>query len=431
MAVKATASEEAEPRAGFTDHDEGRPAAESAGERLLGALLDRVHLITPQLTGPLIAQEAQTAGATDVSIHLQDLAQLTLRPLTGRGLVGDPLPIADSPAGQAFSAEKSVEEPLPDGSVRLHLPLLDGSNRVGVLGLTLPRLNDYDRQLAQQLAGLVADMIVTNDDYTDAFARVRTVAPLSLSAHLQWQTLPPLSMTTPVVDLAGILEPAYEVGGDSFDYAFNDPVLHVAVFDAMGHGLEAATMATVVIAAYRHARRAELPLTEMYSAMDQAVATSFPGRFATAQLGRLDTGTGVLSWVNAGHPPALWVRQSRVIGELTGPVSRPVGFGAGTPVVQTAQLEPGDRVLFFTDGVVEERLSGGEQFGEERLRDLIEQTTAADLTCAETVRRLSHALMAARSGRTSDDASLLLLEWKRPPRGDELDRDIPESTPTG
>ena len=431
MAVKATASEEAEPRAGFTDHDEGRPAAESAGERLLGALLDRVHLITPQLTGPLIAQEAQTAGATDVSIHLQDLAQLTLRPLTGRGLVGDPLPIADSPAGQAFSAEESVEEPLPDGSVRLHLPLLDGSNRVGVLGLTLPRLNDYDRQLAQRLAGLVADMIVTNDDYTDAFARVRTVAPLSLSAHLQWQTLPPLSMTTPVVDLAGILEPAYEVGGDSFDYAFNDPVLHVAVFDAMGHGLEAATMATVVIAAYRHARRAELPLTEMYPAMDQAVATSFPGRFATAQLGRLDTKAGVLSWVNAGHPPALWVRRSRVIGELTGPVSRPVGFGAGTPVVQTAQLEPGDRVLFFTDGVIEERLSGGEQFGEERLRDLIEQTTAADLTCAETVRRLSHALMAARSGRTSDDASLLLLEWKGPPREDELDRDIPEATPAG
>ena len=431
MAVKATASEEAEPRAGFTDHDEGRPAAESAGERLLGALLDRVHLITPQLTGPLIAQEAQTAGATDVSIHLQDLAQLTLRPLTGRGLVGDPLPIADSPAGQAFSAEESVEEPLPDGSVRLHLPLLDGSNRVGVLGLTLPRLNDYDRQLAQRLAGLVADMIVTNDDYTDGFARVRTVAPLSLSAHLQWQTLPPLSMTTPVVDLAGILEPAYEVGGDSFDYAFNDPVLHVAVFDAMGHGLEAATMATVVIAAYRHARRAELPLTEMYPAMDQAVATSFPGRFATAQLGRLDTKAGVLSWVNAGHPPALWVRRSRVIGELTGPVSRPVGFGAGTPVVQTAQLEPEDRVLFFTDGVIEERLSGGEQFGEERLRDLIEQTTAAELTCAETVRRLSHALMAARSGRTSDDASLLLLEWKGPPREDELDRDIPEATPTG
>ncbi|WP_448610438.1 PP2C family protein-serine/threonine phosphatase [Geodermatophilus sp. URMC 60] len=431
MIVKETANEETEPQAGFTDLDEGRPAVEGVGERLLGALLDRVHLIAPRLVGQLVAQEARIAGATDVSIHLQDLSQLTLRPLTGPGLVGDPLPIADSLAGQAFSTEESVEEPLPDGSVRLHLPLLDGSNRVGVLALTLPRLTDYDRQLAQRLAGLVADMIVTNDNYTDAFTRVRTAGPLTLSAHLQWQTLPPLSMTTPVLDLSGILEPAYEVGGDSFDYAFNDHVLHMAVFDAMGHGLEAATMATVIIAAYRHGRLAGLPLTELYPAMDQAVATSFPGRFATAQLGRLDTETGVLSWVNAGHPPALWVRGCRVIGELTGPVSRPVGFGAGTPVVQTAQLEPGDRVLFFTDGVVEERLPGGEQFGEGRLRDLIEQTTAADLTCAETVRRLSHALMAARSGRTSDDASLLLLEWKGPTRDDELDRNIPEATPTG
>jgi serine phosphatase RsbU (regulator of sigma subunit) len=107
-----------------------------------------------------------------------------------------------------------------------------------------------------------------------------------------------------------------------------------------------------------------------------------------------------------------------------------VGFGAGTPVVQTAQWEPGDRVLFFTDGDVEERLPGGEQFGEERLREVIEETTAADLTCADSVCLLSHTLMAARSGRTSDDASLLLLEWKGPPRDDELDRDIPEATPT-
>jgi serine phosphatase RsbU (regulator of sigma subunit) len=426
-----TASEETEPQAGFTDRDEGRPVAESAGERLLGALLDRVHLIAPRLVGQLIAQEARIAGATNVSIHLQDLAQLTLRPLTGRGLVGAPLPIADSLAGKAFSTEEPVEEPLPDGSVRLHLPMLDGSDRVGVLGLTLPRLDDHDRQLAQRLAGLVADMIVTNDNYTDAFFRVRTVQPLTLSAHMQWQTLPPLSMTSAGIDLGGVLEPAYEVGGDSFDFAYNDHLLHVAVFDAMGHGLEAATMATVLIAAYRHGRLADLPLTELYPAMDQAVATSFPGRFATAQLGRLDTETGVLSWVNAGHPPALWVRGSRVIDELTGPVSRPVGFGAGIPVVQTAQLEPGDRVLFFTDGVVEERLAGGEQFGEERLRDLIEQTTAADLNCAETVRRLSHALMAARSGRTSDDASLLLVGWKGPPREDELDRNIPEATPAG
>src|SRR3954471_24839850 len=104
-------------------------------------------------------------------------------------------------------------------------------------------------------------------------------------------------MTTPDVDVAGILAPAQEVGGDSFDSALNDHVLPVAVFDAMGHGLEAAAMATVVIAAYRHGRRSGVDLPEMYAAMDRVVASSFPGRFATAQLGRLDTETGRLSWV--------------------------------------------------------------------------------------------------------------------------------------
>jgi serine phosphatase RsbU (regulator of sigma subunit) len=238
-------------------------------------------------------------------------------------------------------------------------------------------------------------------------------------------------MTTPDVDLSGILEPAYEVGGDSFDYALDEHVLHLGVFDAMGHGLEAATMATVVLAGYRHARRRDVALAELYAEMDAVVARSFPGRFATGQLGRLDTETGRLSWVNAGHPPALQVRGGHVVGELTGAATRPIGFGGASPTVATVQLEPGDRLLFFTDGVVEERLEGGEQFGEARLRQLVEQTTAEGLSASETVRRLSHALMAARSGRTSDDASLLLVEWKAPPREDELAPDIPEASPQG
>ena len=257
---------------------------------------------------------------------------------------------------------------------------------------------------------------------------MKTPHPMNLATQWQSQELPPMSMTAPDVGLSGILEPAYEVGGDSFDYALDEHVLHLAVFDAMGHGLGSATMATVVLAAYRHGRRRDVPLAELYTEMDAVVARTFPGRFATGQLGRLDTETGELRWVNAGHPPALWVRRSRVIGELTGRPTHPIGFGGAAPAVHTAQLEPGDRLLFFTDGVVEERLGNGEQFGERRLRELIEQSTAEELAVPETVRRLSHALMAARAGRTSDDASLLLVEWKSPPRDDELAPDIPEAS---
>jgi hypothetical protein len=421
--------DEPTPVVGFHDTAGDLTTTESLGERLLGSLLDRAHLIPPRLVGPLVAQELHRAGATEVRIHLQDYDQLTLQPVLGRGLTGAPVPIDGSVEGQVFTTDARAETERPDGGVRLTLPMLDGSDRVGVLSFTLPGVGERDRQLAHRVAGLAADLFVTKHGYTDTFARVRTTQRMNLAAQLQWQSLPPLSMTTPDVDLAGILEPAYEVGGDSFDYALDEHVLHLAVFDAMGHGLESAVMATVVLAAYRHGRRRDVPLAELYTEMDAVLARTFPGRFATGQLGRLDTETGELCWVNAGHPPALWVRRSRVIGELTGRPTRPIGFGGAAPAVHTVHLEPGDRLLFATDGVVEERLGDGEQFGERRLRELIEQTTAEALAAPETVRRLSHALMAARAGRTSDDATLLLVEWRSPPREDELAPDIPEASP--
>ncbi|WP_104525038.1 PP2C family protein-serine/threonine phosphatase [Blastococcus atacamensis] len=416
---RARRTDEQAPPEGFADGGGTVVPEESLGERLLGSLLDRAHLVPPRLVGPLVAQELVRVGASDISIHLQDLDQMTLQPLSGRGLVGEPESIAGSSVGQAFATDSPVERDVI-GGIRLHLPMLDGSDRVGVLSFTLPAVGEHDRRLAQRVAGLVADLVVTKNEYTDTFERVRATQELTLAAQLQRQSLPPLAMTTPDVSLAGMLEPAYSVGGDSFDYALNEHVLHLLVLDAMGHGLEAATMATVALAAYRHGRRQDLSLVDLYAAMDDAVATTFPGRFATAHLGELDTMTGRLSWVNAGHPPALWVREGAVIGELTGPVSRPLGLGSGQPPVQAQQLEQGDRLLFFTDGVVEERLGGGEQFGEKRLRELLEETTTAGLQPAESVRRLSHALMDARRGLTSDDASLLLVEWQSPPKDDEL-----------
>jgi serine phosphatase RsbU (regulator of sigma subunit) len=230
---------------------------------------------------------------------------------------------------------------------------------------------------------------------------------------VQWQLLPPLMMTTPQVAVAGALEPAYDVAGDSFDYALNDNILHLAMIDAMGHGLDAAVMATLAVGAYRHARRFDVDLDGLYSVMDAAVAAQFaPDHFVTAQMARLDVRTGQLQWVNAGHPAPLLLRGHRVVAALDGPTTLPVGFGGATPVVTQRMLEQGDRVLFFTDGLIEEHMDGGELFGEPRLRDLIERASQDGGPVQETVRRLSRALMLHRGGVTSDDATLLLLEWR-------------------
>lgn len=391
---------------GPTDRSEG------FGERLLGSLLDRSHTMPPQLIAPLIAQEIATIGGREVTVLLQDYDQMTLVALPGEGLVVGPAQaIDDSLAGLAFQTDEIVEHP-SGNVVRLYIPLLDGTDRVGVLAFTLDRLDEHDRRLARRLAGLVADMLVTKSMYTDRFFQARRRRPMSLSAELQWQLLPPLMMTTPQVAVAGALEPAYDVAGDSFDYALNGRVLHMCMIDAMGHGVDAAVMATLAIGAYRHARRTDVELANLYAAMDTALSAQFDAdRFVTAQMARLDVETGWLQWVNAGHPPPLLLRDGHVAGELESPTTLPVGFGGATPIVTDTVLQRGDRVLFFTDGLLEEHDAGGALFGETRMRNLIEQVEADGVPVQESVRRLSRLLMLARGGATSDDSTLLMLEW--------------------
>jgi hypothetical protein len=395
---------------------EGRPPAqdlsEGFGERLLGQLLDRAHEMPPHLVGPLVAEEVRVVGGREVAILLQDYAQLHLVPLAGRGLTGDPVPIDGSLAGEAFLSSTTVERSRPDG-VRMYLPLLDGSDEVGVMALTLDKVGEDDRRLLRRLAGLVADMLVTKNGYTDRFFLTRRREPMSVAAEIQWSLLPPLSMRTPQVELSGMLEPAYDIAGDSLDYALNGEILHMAVIDAMGHGLDASVMATVAVGAYRHARRADVNLEELYAFMDAAVQDQFePDHFVTAQMMRLHTRTGVLEWVNAGHPAPLLVRGHRVLRTLEGPGTLPVGVGGAAPQVNTTRLRTRDRVLFYTDGVVEERSGSGEQFGEARLHDAVERVGPAARSVQEMVRALSHGLLRERGGVTTDDATLFLLEWR-------------------
>ncbi|MDQ1009518.1 hypothetical protein QFZ82_004003 [Streptomyces sp. V4I23] len=386
--------------------------SEGFGERLLGVLLDRAHEMPPQLIAPLIAEEVARVGGRDISILLQDYAQLLLVPLPGRRLtLSGPEPIGESPAGTAFLRAIPVEVPQADG-VRMYLPLLDGSDQVGVLAVTLETVDDDDRRLLRRLAGLIADMLVTKHSYTDQFFLTRRREPMSVAAEIQWSLLPPLAMAVPQVAVAGILEPAYSVAGDSFDYALNDDILHVAVIDAMGHGLNAATMATVAIGAYRHSRRAGIGLSEIYTFMDRAVAEQFgPEHFVTAQMMRLDIATGHLQWVNAGHPAPLLIREHEVLRQLESPTTLPVGFGGEEPQVSEQILQRGDRVLCFTDGLIEEHEAGEEQFGEEQLIHWVNRVEQAEEGVRAVVRSLSHTLKEERGGSTSDDATLFLIEW--------------------
>jgi phosphoserine phosphatase RsbU/P len=203
-----------------------------------------------------------------------------------------------------------------------------------------------------------------------------------------------------------------QLGGDSFDYAVNGDIAHLAIIDAMGHGLGATLLATVAIGALRNARRSGLDLVDTVRSMSKWLESQFgPEACVTAIVAEPHTGTGQYRWINAGHPPALLLRDGRVIKTLSAGVSLPLSVGQDIPGVAEERLQPGDQLLLYSDGVIEARNWTGEFFGLNRLADLVTRAAAAGLPAPETLRRLNLAILDHQDGNLQDDATTLLVEW--------------------
>jgi serine phosphatase RsbU (regulator of sigma subunit) len=250
---------------------------------------------------------------------------------------------------------------------------------------------------------------------------------MALQAELIWGFLVPRTFATDRVLVAVTLEPAYEAGGDAFDYSLLGDHLHVSIFDALGHDLAAGLLASVGVASCRSTRRAGGTLSDVARRADNAIAGQFADiRFVTALLCDLDLSTGLFSWIPCGHPPPLLIRGNKVIKELARRPWPPLGLGGidsrgeidggypdgGAPAtIYTERLEPGDRVLLYTDGVTEGRSADGTPFGLDRLSDFIIRHSNDGISAPETMRRLNHAISEYQRGRLQDDATIVLIEW--------------------
>ena len=392
-----------------------------------GPLAALVHLIqeTPRaLFGELaaVAEEAGGELGVGVVVYLVDYEQLHLVPMSGPGLTPTgapgpraPLDIESTMPGRAF--QSGITQPaISDAQLRWWVPVVDGSERLGVLDVMLrdPRdLHDpYLRQQCEWLASMLGSLVRAAAEQGDEIDNVRRTRPRSPTAELMSSLLPPLTAESERFTLAGLLEPCYSIGGDVFDYALGPERVQLAVFDGMGHELGAGLIAATALSVYRAGRRSGDDLPALGEALDEALDAQFPDAFATGILADLDLRTGRLEYLAGGHPAPLLLRDGKVVAALEGGRRLPFGLGDGTRTLGCASLEPGDWLVLYTDGVTEARAATtGDLFGEERLIDFLEREAMAQHSPTEAVRRLIHAVLAHQADVLHDDATVLLARW--------------------
>jgi hypothetical protein len=398
-----------------------------------------------------LAAAAEPLGLSEPCVFLADMQQQHLMPLPDNQdqadqgeSAADPLPIETTTAGLAYRTVAIQHDRASHdghGGRRIWVPLADGADLLGVMGLTAADAGEDTLVRCRALASLAGLMVTAKARYSDTYARAQRSKKMSLQAEMIWALLPPRAFATERVLLSAFLEPAYEAGGDGFDYSMLGDRLHVSIFDALGHNLAAGLLTSVCMASCRSTRRSEGSdsLARMVARADEAIVRQFGEyRFVTALLANLDTSTGQLSWISRGHPAPLLIRGNRTITEFTRPPQLPLGLsviddpvaGDGSAdrydadcgrvshddtgietTVHTEQLEPGDRVLFYTDGVTEGHTTGGTPFGVERLGEFVIEHTAAGTPAPEIMRQLNHEIMAHQSGELRDDATVVMVEW--------------------
>jgi serine phosphatase RsbU (regulator of sigma subunit) len=362
----------------------------------------------------VVSRCAKALGLRHAVVYLADIQQRHLVPLTD---VTASLPIDETLAGWCYRTQSlRVEESERDG-MTVWLPLLDGAERLGVLAVHTHMLTAESLRQGRAMAALLAMMTTSKRAYKETFVRRTRTRAMQLPAEMLRAFLPPRTIGNPHVVSTAVLEPAYDLGGDAFDHALTTDTLHAVVLDAMGHNLLSGLTSAVALAACRNARRVDADLLSLVDGVDKALSQWLPDQFCTGILARLDFCSGVLQWVNCGHPAPLLIRDHRLIVDaLSRDADPPMGLRsllrARDRQVHESRLQPGDRVLLYTDGVTEARTADGRLLGLERFADYVIRASATGEIAPETLRRLIHSLLDSHDSRLRDDATILMFEWQ-------------------
>ena len=367
-------------------------------------VLDEVppHLVPDQLVA-----EARRAGGVAVALYVVDIdgsqlvrlagsedfpAQLEAPPALGPEIVPEGLP--------AFQAR--LRHRLPGCVVE---PLWLRGRVTGLLlcvGTPVTPLDDIAKQ------GAAALELV--NDYTDLIEAARRRKPPTPAAEIQQNLFPPRIARIAGAQLAGGLLPAYEVGGDWFDFVENRDGAWLAIADAAGKGPTAAGLGAAALGALRASRRSGHDLEQALRSTHETVRLLGNADFyVTALIARWRAATSTLTWVNCGHPHAYLVDVDGNVDELDAPSHPPLGTGDDertfTPTER--QLASDERLILVTDGITQRKTEGGGEFGIDGIRRAV-----ADLetgTAAATAMAILQAVTDCWREPLEDDGTVVVM----------------------
>lgn len=395
----------------------------SGDEERGDALLRKELVIRHGADGKYLIQIAGMKNITQDEIDaLLPVGDRTLRD----SLLEERLPLVIDDLRKDARLKKPKSTLLPTGSLVV-VPLILHKDVIGILYAT--KDNEYgffkdDIDVISAFADQATIAIENSRLFNKSLERERLIREMMIAQEMQRKLLPQKLPQLPFVDLSASSTPAFEVGGDYYDVAqLDERRLGIIVGDVSGKGVSAAFYMSEVKGIFQALSRLHPSPKEFIVKANEALIGSFDKRsFISVVYTILDTDSGRVLMVRAGHCPPLLVSRDK------GSYVRPKGIGIGLGVSElfssaieeeTIQLEKGDVLVLYTDGITEAR-RGDEEFGYERLMEAVLEARKHPAS-----RIKDHVLGTVKAftdqQASHDDLTLVILKWRGNNKGQQAD----------
>jgi serine phosphatase RsbU (regulator of sigma subunit) len=369
--------------------------------------LDAIHVfdvVPPAVLPDQLVAEAERIAKVPVALYVLDIDGTHLLRIAGARRLAEQVraPLAIGPELDADGLAE-LRRQLRDMPAAEVFPLWLRGRAIGVF-IAFGRPARSLVEMARQAAAAVT----LADRYTDVFAKAQRRKQPKAAAEMQQSLLPPRVSRVTGGEVAGNVLPSYEVAGDWFDVIENADGVWVTLADGLGGATRATASSAVALGALRASRRSGAGISEALVVMHQTLR-EMPGPRAemTAVVAHWDPVSRRLNVANCGHVAPVIIRAG---GETLHMKFRD-GHGLGgraspKPAERAEMLEPGDRLVMVSDGVVKD----GEGKAGLGIDGLIKAACSSErATAADTVRKIHTAVLEASEGELTDDATAVCL----------------------